>query len=630
MHPSANNAVFTWGKYKGLTLGYVKSHNSSYLQWMISADAIPEVWKIAAARVIKGEDIDDLSLPTIKSSALHSAPPMDKVVDKIQFRLVNKTTATVIMPYNKPLIAVFKYEVDGRKWNAEERRWEFPCVQLPKAIKAFKGYTLDIPSDVQKVIDSLEDRRKELDEIRVMDDTEFKVPGLKLPLFGFQNVGVQFIDRTGGRCLVADQPGLGKTAQSIAYAQLHNLKTLIICPLSVVLNWKKEIEKFTGKTATVWDSKKKDGRTNSQYHITHYDAVSKIAGDLRALECDLLICDEATFLKNRRTIRAKSIFGSWAERKRYPGIKTKHCIFLTGTPVLSRPIEAFTLLNFLDKERFNNFYHFTEKYGGWKGVTPMNLSDLHDRTKDLVIRRKKEEVLPDFPLKQRNELYVEMSKDDYKEYQTLLRELFGKWETSGRPSVQHVPKIQEFLADQKIPRVIEMVDEFIDNDRPILIFSCFLEPLRRLQKHYGDQAMIFTGEMSKTKRQEVIDALSAGNCKIGLFSLKAGGMGIDGLQHSIDTVLFLDYDWIPATHEQAEDRTHRMGQKNPVQVYYTICEGTIDEHMRDILKEKQEIASQIVDGQSFDITANKSFFKDFIRRINTVYKTRLSEENIEE
>jgi len=612
-------------------MGYVKTHNPSYLQWIIGADAIPDVWKIASARVIKGEDISDLSLPVAKKSLTEELAnvPLDKSLS-IEFKVVNKTTATVSMPYNKPLIALFKYEVDGRKWNAKEKQWEFPLVQLPKAIAAFKGHNVVINSDVQKVLNYLEKHRQTLDEIRVLEETEFAIPGLKTPLFGFQKAGVQFIDKTGGRCLVADQPGLGKTAQAIAYAQLHGHKTIIVCPLSVVLNWKKEIEKFTGKIATVWDTKSKVGRTNSQYHICHYDAVSKITKELRELSCDLLICDEATALKNRQTIRAKAIFGSYAERKKYPGIKTKHCIFLTGTPVLSRPIEAFTLLNFLDKDRFNNFYHFTERYGGWKGNPPMNLSDLHDRTKDLVIRRKKDEVLPDFPLKQRNELYVEMTKGDQKEYQALLKDLLGRWAQDHKPSVQHVPKIQEFLAERKIPRVIEMVDEFLDNDRSILIFSCFLGPLRILQEKYGKDAVMFYGDMNKAQRQAALDKLTSGEAKVGLFSLRAGGMGIDGLQHKIDTVLFLDYDWVPANHEQAEDRTHRMGQKNPVQVYYTICEGTIDEYMRDILREKQDIASQIVDGQSFDVVANKSFFKDFVRRLNKDFRMKLSVENIED
>jgi SWI/SNF-related matrix-associated actin-dependent regulator 1 of chromatin subfamily A len=335
-------------------------------------------------------------------------------------------------------------------------------------------------------------------------------------------------------------------------------------------------------------------------------------------------------LKNRQTIRAKSILGSWKERRKYPGIKTKYSIFLTGTPVMSRPIEAFALLNFLDKERFNNFFHFTQRYGGWKGAAPMNLQDLHDRTKDLVIRRKKEQVLTELPPKQRNDLYVELTKDEKTEYNKLLKEMFGHWKMEGKPSVQHMPKLQGFLISKKMPRLIEMIDEFLDNDRPILIFSNYLAPLKLLNEHYGSKAAILTGEMNSKERQKSIDRLTNGEAKVGCFSITAAGMGIDGLQHKIDTVVFLNMDWVPATHEQAEDRTHRIGQKGQVQVYYMVCENTIDEYMRDILKEKQEIADMIVDGALVTPDRQKSYFKEFVRRINMAYNEHFNDQNTDE
>lgn len=444
---------------------------------------------------------------------------------------------------------------------------------------------------------------------------------LKLPLYNYQTIGVKFIDRAGGRCLIADAPGLGKTVQAIAYAQLHDLKTIIVCPLSVVLNWKKEVKKFLGKDATIWDSKGRTGKPSNQFHIVHYDAVGKIAPQLREMGFDLLVCDEATYLKNRQTIRTKSVLGSWKERRKYPGIKTKYCIFLTGTPVMSRPIEAFSLLNFIDKERFNNFYHFTERYGGWKGAPPMNLKDLHDRTKDVVIRRKKTEVLKELPSKQRNELYVQLNKDERKDYEELLMEMFGKWKLEGNPSVKHTPKLQGFLNEKKLPRLIEMIDEFLDNERPLLIFCCYLPPLHTLHEKYKDDSVIYYGEMKKEERQAAIDELVNGKKKIGLFSLKAGGMGIDGLQHVISDVVFIDIDYVPATHEQGEDRTHRIGQNKQVSIYYMLCEQTTDEIKRDILREKENIASQIVDGQELDITVNKSFFKEFVKKLNSQYNT---------
>ena len=624
MNPSLDEVIFTWGKYRGHTLGSVKRTNPQYLEWMIETSSLPAPWVLAAKRALNDEDVSDISLPRTKLA--EKAPvKTESNTGPIEVGLENSKTAFVVMPYNKLLLEQFKYEIDGRKWNGDEKRWDFPAVQLPKLVKVFPQANLSEPA--QKILKKLQERREDLDEIRDKEDTDFEVPGLKLNLYPYQKVGVHFVDRAGGRCLIADAPGLGKTVQAIAYAQLHKLKTIIVCPLSVVVNWQREIKKFTGKNSTVWDSKGYDGHLNNQFHITHYDAVSKNHGWLREQEYDLLVCDEATFLKNRQTVRAKALLGSWKERRKYPGIKTKYSIFLTGTPVMSRPIEAFALLNFLDKERFNNFFHFTQRYGGWKGAAPMNLQDLHDRTKDLVIRRKKDQVLKELPTKQRNDLYVEMTKEEKTEYNKLLKEMFGKWKLEGRPSVQHMPKLQGFLIQKKLPRLIEMIDEFLDNDRSILVFSCYLSPLKMLTEHYGNKAALLTGEMKRDDRQESIDRLTRGEAKVGLFSLRAAGMGIDGLQKVIDTVVFLDMDWVPANHEQAEDRTHRIGQTNQVQAYYMICDNTIDEYMRDLLKEKQEIADMIVDGALVTPDRNKSMFKEFVRRINSAYKQEFDVEN---
>ncbi len=626
MHPSLEEVIFTWGKYKGHSLANVKRTNPQYLQWIVSTPSLPEIWIEASKRALAEIDVSDLRL----SRAKQTDRPVEQQVSTgpIHVELKDTKTAYVVMPYNKLLLEQFKYEIDGRKWNGDERHWEFPAVHLPKLVKLFPQAQLSVPAE--RLLQKLQERREDLDIIRQKEDTVFHIDGMQLELYPYQRVGVQFVDRAGGRCLIADAPGLGKTVQAIAYAQLHNLKTIIVCPLSVVVNWQREVKKFTGKKSTVWDSKGYEGNLKNQFHITHYDAVAKNNTWLRDEKFDLLVCDEATYLKNRQTVRAKSVLGSWKERRKYPGIKTKYTIFLTGTPVMSRPVEAFSLLNFLDKERFNNFYHFVQRYGGWRGQAPMNLTDLHDRTKDLVIRRKKEQVLTEMPAKQRNDLYVELTKQEQKEYAELLREMFGKWKMDGKPSVKHMPKLQGFLIEKKLPRLIEMIDEFLDNDKPILIFSNYLAPLKLLNEHYGNKASLLTGEMNRTERQVSIDRLVQGEAKVGLFSLTAAGMGIDGLQHQIDTVVFLNCDWVPANHEQAEDRTHRIGQKSQVQVYYMLCDGTIDEYMRDILKEKQAIADMIVDGQLVTPERNKSYFKEFVKRISSTYNEYFNEEIVDD
>ena len=110
----------------------------------------------------------------------------------------------------------------------------------------------------------------------------------------------------------------------------------------------------------------------------------------------------------------------------------------------------------------------------------------------------------------------------------------------------------------------------------------------------------------------------------------AAGMGIDGLQHQIDTVVFLNCDWVPANHEQAEDRTHRIGQKGQVQVYYMLCADTIDEYMRDILKEKQQVADLVVDGALVTPERSKSYFKEFVKKLSTVYNEDISTKNVDD
>lgn len=600
------DVIFPFGKHKGKSLGFIHDSDPSYVNWLANNDKMPGLWSDAAKRVLANESVADLGLPTSRIEP--------KIID-VEMWVVKKNTIHVSFAYDKELLERFKFEIDGRKWDMEDRCWTVPAPQIVKMVELFGGVkNINADDATKKLYREEKARRVQLDEIRVKEDTDLEI-NTKLSLYPYQKVAVEFIDRAGGRAMVADQMGLGKTATAIGYAHYHTLKTLIICPKSVVVNWAREIERFTGKKTTIWQTQDKVGRIDAQYHVINYDIVERRMDELRKAGFDLMVCDEATYLKNRQTKRAKAILGDYKQRKTYPGIKTKHVIFLTGTPVLNRPIEAFVLLNFLDKERFNNFFHFTQKYGGWKGEDGRNLDDLHHRTKDLIIRRLKKDILTELPAKQRNDLFVELTIAEQKEYQDLLNKLFRKWKVLGKPTIAEMPAIQNYLIERKMPRVIEMVDEMISQDRGILIYSCYVEPLKKLAKHYGAQAALIHGSLNTTQRQTSIDALTAGTAKVGLFSIGAGAMGIDGLQKSIDTVLFLDRWWVPSIHEQAEDRLFRIGQTKQVQAYYMTCENTIDEYMSTILKEKQLMIDQVVDGQVLNFSPNKSVFGEFVRAL---------------
>lgn len=608
------DVIISFGKHKGKSLGFLLDSDPSYVLWMSNAK-MPGDWSEAARRVIAGEPVTELNLP--KSTYNPKNLNVTMYVGK-------KNLIHITFAYDKELLERFKFEIDGRKWDAEERCWTVPAPQVVKMVELFGGpANITADAETKKLYREEKARRIHLDEIRDKDDTELVVD-TKLDLYPYQKVAVEFINRAGGRAMVADQMGLGKTATAIGYAHHKSLKTLVICPKSVVVGWTREIERFTGKKATVWTSTGKLGRIDAQYHIINYDIVEKRADELRAAEFDLLVCDEATFIKNRKTKRAKSILGDYKQRRLFPGIKTKHVIFLTGTPVMNRPVEAFVLLNFLDSARFNNFFHFTQKYGGWRGEDPRNLDDLHHRTKDLIIRRLKKDILSELPPKQRNDLFVELTPTEMKEYNVLLNKLFRKWKSLGKPTIAEMPAIQNYLIEKKMPRLIEMVDEMLEQDRGVLIYSCYVDPLKKLVKHYGDKAALVYGQMNTTQRQKSIDALKNGTAKVGCFSIGAGAMGIDGLQQSIDTVIFLDQYWVPSIHEQAEDRLFRIGQTKQVSAYYMICPGTVDEYMSDLLRDKLTVVETIVDGKLITGASTKSIFKDFVKRLKHDHSTLMS------
>ena len=539
------------------------------------------------------------------------------------------TRINVMFQYDPALVQKFKQEVDGRTWNGEGKYWTFPSPQIVSAVRVFGGPKhITAEQDVKDIYNEELKRKQNLNDIRKQEDShsikDILDSKLKLPLYNYQNVAVEFANVANGRIVIADQQGIGKTATAIGYIEYNDLTALVICPKSVVIGWVREIQRFTGVTATVWSVKGPSGPLNARYHVVNYDIVDRFVDNFNKLKADVLVCDEATFIKNKKTRRTKSIFGDGRKKQQYPGIKTKHCLFLTGTPVMNKPTEVFTLLNFLDPLRFNNFYHFITKYGGWRGEPPKNLSDLHERTKNLIIRRLRSDVLPELPPKQRNDLYVELSSSEMREYTNLLNGVFRKWKTSGRPSVAEMPPIQQFLISKKIPRLIELIDEILEQGRSVLVYCTYIDPLIQLNKHYGDLSEMVIGKYTGARRQESIDRLSSGKAKVGLFSIGAGSMGIDGLQNSIDTVVFLDRYWIPSMHEQAEDRITRIGQKSSVSCYYMTCVDTIDEYMRILLKEKQEIIDTIIDGKVINPAATRSMFREFVGLLKKNYVSKLN------
>jgi hypothetical protein len=164
-----SSIVFTWGRYKGYSLQHVLDVSPSYLQWIVESSTVPQVWRDASKMALENKDISHLSLPKTKStpSVAKQAAPTSTRID---INLVDKNTASIVMPFDREILDKFKYEIDGRKWNGKEKQWEFPIVQLPAVFKLFDKYDLKYNDDVENKLIELLGRRTDLDEIRSKDD----------------------------------------------------------------------------------------------------------------------------------------------------------------------------------------------------------------------------------------------------------------------------------------------------------------------------------------------------------------------------------------------------------------------------------------------------------------------------
>lgn len=615
IHPSAYDILMSFGKYKGKSLGYILEFDRYYLNWLANTVGIPKMWQDAAILALQGEAIINSKLPT---------RPLPNLTDSAHLFVVDNDKGIVGCTFkrNDELKIRFKSIADGARWNDVEFRWEFSYVHLHSVLRLFKS-TVGIIADetVKQWFKDILQHKQKLELIRTKTDSDICIPNLLRPLYGYQKVNIEFGLAAGGRWINADSMGLGKSACALGFTLVVGGKALIVCPKSVKIQWTESILTFTGKESCVWGPKGAVGNEESDFHIINYDNVSKFVSKLNAIGFNTLICDEATHLKNYKSMRTKAIFGSWKERSKFPGIQAKYVNLLTGTPLLNRPVELFTLLSGLDHKRFNNPIAFLERYGGSGSKSePQNLLELHDRAKELMIRHTKAQVANELK-KGRHDILIELSKSDKKIYNKAVTDVFNKWKLSGKPSAAHMPKLRNILFEYKFPRIIEFAEEMIESGRPILIFTIQQLHAERIAAHFGNTARLITGKVQNDslRRQHIQDVID-GKAMVMVMTIKAGGMGIDGLQHAICDTLFCDRWFVPADHEQAEDRTNRLGQKNPTQMWYLTVRDTFDEEMAKILLEKQVMIDEAIEGKRnedgrVDEIRHKSIFTELVKRM---------------
>ena len=422
------------------------------------------------------------------------------------------------------------------------------------------------------------------------------------PLLSHQIEAVEKLVKTK-RFILADDMGLGKTTSTIVAAlETEAKKILIICPASLKINWQREIENYTNRSTYICGSKRYE---DADFVIVNYDILKnfhdpKDRDNSRVLKSnfDLVIIDEAHYIQNKTAQRTKLIndFVKGVDR----------LWLLTGTPMTSRPMNYYNLLELIESPVAANWMAYVIRYcegyqfkvGNrkvWNVMGASNLEELRDRTSRQVLRRLKTDVL-DLPDKIITPVYLRLKS---KEYEELMGEYFEWYEKnpdeSSSLTVQFtkLTKVRQIIANEKIRSTIELVENILEQDKKVIVFTNFTDSLNKIYEHFGKKAVYLDGSCSPAKRQNAVDEFQ-NNDKIKVFvgNLKAAGVGIT--LTSAEAVVMNDLSFVPSDHSQAEDRSYRYGQKSNVSVYYPIFENTIEGVIYDILNKKKNIFETVM------------------------------------
>ncbi len=528
---------------------------------------------------------------------------------------IKNTNFVIKIPYDISLVNLIKISFSGRKWNPDFKTWQAPIneknISATYQLATYQGFT--ISSETEKEIEywkrKLNIQHEKDNEMLGMSkaiDSNIEIPKLKGELFPFQKAGVQFIEKTGGKTLIADEPGCGKTLQAIAWCQLHPDKRpiLVICPATLKINWQREFEKWTDIKAYIISSKDNEYQLPTTYevYIVNYDIVEKQKNLLKKIDSKVIILDESTAIKNPKAKRTKAINEIVKD--------CPHILALTGTPTLnSRPIEIYNTLKILSPQNYGNYWDFASRYCGltrtrWgvdvSGAT--NIQELSEKLRSTVmIRRLKKDVLKELPDKMRIIVPQEINMKEYKRIEDDLINYLIEEKNKSKLQAEKINLVSqlsriEYLKQETVKAKLPIFIEWVKTmDLSKLVIFCH-------HREFIDQLMIelsefnpvkLMGGMSSEEKQKSIESFQNDkNCRLFIGSITSAGMGITLTEAS--HLAFLELMFVPALHDQAEDRILRIGQKNACSIYYFIGEGTIEQEIYDLLQSKRKIFQELM------------------------------------
>lgn len=446
-------------------------------------------------------------------------------------------------------------------------------------------------------------------------------------LYTYQKEGVKLIRRFKGRCLLADDTGLGKSLQALTYAKEDDLwPCVIVCPAFLKPNWVSEVRKHLNMRPQVLE-----GRTPIRHSllpphdiiIVNYDILHNWKDFLIDIKPQLIIFDEGRAIKTPKAKRTQAAY------KIVRGSKVPHVVIPDATPIENRPSELYPLLYLLRPDKFRDFRAYAFKFcrprytpWGWKFDGAANLKVLNRKLRNIcMVRRLKKDVLKDLP--EKRHLVVPLEIVNRKQYNQELqdtkqwiRNAYSKGTVSRVEERGKYMQLLQKTAMLKLPAIVEWIDNYLEQtDEKLLVFGIHRAVLETLHETY-DNSLLLYGSTTKKERQRIIYDFEHAKKKRLLF----GNMTVAGAGWSCkatSTVVTVELPWGPGMLEQLTSRVHGLerGVKGRgVTCYYLVAEGTVEEGLMKMIQKKEGIVNETLDGSS-DTQNNISLHDNFRRLI---------------
>lgn len=438
--------------------------------------------------------------------------------------------------------------------------------------------------------------------------------------------------------LLSFEQGLGKTVTSATLSKVLGIpRTIVIAPAGVKWNWYHDMTDEWGYDKFLWtilDAKKSKCvyAFHERFVVVNYESIPKHMDHLLKFNVGHIIIDECQKIKNQKTRNYKSV------NKLVKAFPKARVTLLSGTPITNRVNDIFSYFKLCGHPLGSNYSYFLRQYtisqngrNGAKVIGAKNVDELRLKISNFMIRKRTEECI-DLPKLLIKKYYFEMG-DIKGEYEEHIRELYQHKKDMDQASSSqekreigmkikgNIHTLNRLLSTSKVSNVIPLIDGLIENGRDVIVFSGYTNPILNLERHYGSQCVKVVGGMDAHKKDAAIQRfVNNPDCNVFLGNFKAAGVGIN-LVNSRD-VIFLNFPFTPDDLEQPYKRAHRIGQKENVNVYYTIVKDSIDEHIFDMIVGKTKDINSILDEGKSGVVHYNQIPNDLFNRLVADYEKK--------